>query len=137
MWRQLLQEKCYKRAILLITYLLLCHMRLQFLYQTGERKKEKNQTQNKQKPKQTTKVQLSILTNLSSEPIWITFEQPSMCNFIQTKKKKKKDKFHIACFKLSNNIAFFFFFFKCTVAGLKETALPFHVRIQNTNLHLG
>lgn len=134
MWRQLLQEKCYKRAILLITYLLLCHMSLQFLYQTGERKKEK--TQNKQKPKQTTKVQLSILTNLSSEPIWITFEQPSMCNFIQTK-KKKKDKFHIACFKLSNNIAFFFFFFKCTVAGLKETALPFHVRIQNTNLHLG
>lgn len=50
-------------------------------------------------------------------------------------KKKKPHKFHIACFKLSNNIAFFFF--KCTVAGLKETALPFHVRIQNTNLHLG
>lgn len=54
------------------------------------KKKEKTQTQNKQKPKQTTKVQLSILTNLSSEPIWITFEQPSMCNFIQTQKKKKK-----------------------------------------------
>lgn len=66
-------------------------MRLQFLYQTGERKKEKKtQTQNKQKPKQTTKVQLSILTNLSSEPIWITFEQPSMCNFIQTQKKKRQ-----------------------------------------------
>lgn len=42
-------------------------MRLQFLYQTGERKKkQKTKTQNKQKPKQTTKVQLSILTNLSS-----------------------------------------------------------------------
>lgn len=67
-------------------------MRLQFLYQTGERKKEKKktQTQNKQKPKQTTKVQLSILTNLSSELIWITFEQPSMCNFIQTQKKKRQ-----------------------------------------------
>lgn len=69
-------------------------MRLQFLYQTGERKKRKKknkkQTQNKQKPKQTTKVQLSILTNLSSELIWITFEQPSMCNFIQTQKKKKR-----------------------------------------------
>lgn len=47
LWRQLLQEKCYKTAILLITYLLLCHMRLQFLYQTGERKKEE-----KKNPKQ-------------------------------------------------------------------------------------
>lgn len=37
-------------------------MRFQFLYQTGERKL----TQNKQKPKQTTKLQLSILTNRSS-----------------------------------------------------------------------
>lgn len=55
-----------------------------------KRKKKKTQTQNKQKPKQTTKVQLSILTNLSSEPIWITFEQPSMCNFIQTQKKKRQ-----------------------------------------------
>lgn len=135
MWRQLLQEKCYKRAILLITYLLLCHMSLQFLYQTGERKKEKKKTQNKQKPKQTTKVQLSILTNLSSEPIWITFEQPSMCNFIQTQKNKKTN----STSHVSNQVTIllFFFFFKCTVAGLKETALPFHVRIQNTNLHLG
>lgn len=59
-----------------------------FISNWGKKKKEEK-TQNKQKPKQTTKVQLSILTNLSSEPIWITFEQPSMCNFIQTQKNKK------------------------------------------------